>query len=129
MLEFDRDFQTRIGYKKTGGGKAACKVGAYYQTDWMPQDTLPLSLAWLNLDAVYENFVRQIIGSNLTNIADSGASLKDAVDQNKQRQKLLKQVAAFENKIEQERQFNKYLDLNAELKLLKDILLHVQGDE
>lgn len=94
----------------------------------MPQDTLPLSLAGLNLDAVYENFVRQIVGSNLTNIADSGTSLKDAVDQNKQRQKLLKQVAAFENKIEQERQFNKYLDLNAELKLLKDILLHVQGD-
>lgn len=119
LLEFGGDFQARIGYKEPGGGKAAFKVDANYQTDWMPQNALPLSLAGLNLDAIYENFVRQIAGSNLVSGAESGTSLKDAVEQNKQRQKLLKQISALENKIGREKQFNKQVEFNEQLKELK----------
>lgn len=119
LLEFGGDFQARIGYKEPSGGKTTFKVDAYYQTDWMPQDTLPLSLAGLNLDAIYENFVRQLAGSNLVSGAESGTSLKDAVEQNKQRQKLLKQIAALENKIGREKQFNKQVEFNEQLKDLK----------
>lgn len=122
LLEFDGDFQARIGYKESGVGRAAFKVDAYYQTDWMPQNALPFSLAGLNLDTIYENFVRQIAGSNLVSGADKGESLKDAIGRDKERQKLLKQIAALENKVRQEKQFNRQVVLNTELKVLKERL-------
>lgn len=118
LLEFDGEFQAHIGYKEPGGGRAAFKVDTYYQTEWMPWDELPLSLEGLNLDAVYEKFIRQIAGDSMANGPDDSANLKDAVERDKQRQKLLKQIAALENKIGREKQFNKQVELNTELRLL-----------
>ena len=127
LLEFEREFQARIGYKESGGGRAAFKVDAYYQTDWLPWDKLPLSLSGLNLDAVYESFVRQVAGDKLAASTTSGAgtateSLKDVVERDKERQSLLKQIAALENKVRREKQFNKQVELNAELRKLKQEL-------
>lgn len=121
LLEFDGYFQARIGYKEPSSGKVAFKVDAYYQTEWVPQDMLPLSLAGLTLDAVYENFVRQIAGKKLTSGVYDGTSLKGAINQDKQRQKLLKQIAALENKIGREKQFNKQVELNTQLKQLRSL--------
>ena len=52
------------------------KVNGYYCTEWLREDELPLKLEGLNLDSVYENFVRQIAGDKLkTETADE--SLKE----------------------------------------------------
>lgn len=121
LLEFEREFQARIGYKESGGGRAAFKVDAYYQTDWLPWDKLPLSLSGLNLDAVYENFVRQVAGDKLS-AGVAAEDIKEAVERDRQRQSLLKQIAALENKVRREKQFNKQVELNAELRKLKQEL-------
>ena len=42
--------------------RQAFKVDRYYSTDWLDEDDLPVHLEGLTLDAVYENFVRQIAG-------------------------------------------------------------------
>lgn len=44
----------------------------------------------LNLDAVYENFVRQIAGDALK--ADSGESLKASVERDEKKKQLEKQI-------------------------------------
>ena len=129
LLDFEGEFQARIGYKEPGGGRAAFKVDAYYQTDWFPWDKLPLSLNGLNLDAVYENFVRQVAGEKLAEgaLCPAGESLKDIVERDKKRQTLLKQIAALENKIRREKQFNKQVELNEQLKKLQAELDGIAG--
>lgn len=118
LLEFKGEFQARIGYKEAGSGRAAFKVDAYYQTDWLPWEKLPLSLSGLNLDAVYENFVRQVAGEKLAAGA-AAENLKDVVERDKKRQSLIKQIAVLESKVRHEKQFNKQVELNEQLKALK----------
>ena len=66
------------------------------------QDELPVHLDGLSLDAVYENFVRQIAGTALG--SDESATLKESIEQQKQREQLEKQIAALESKIRKEKQ-------------------------
>ena len=51
--------------EKAGSGPNAFKVDTYYHTDWRLEDQLGLKLEGLNMDAVYENYVRQIAGDAL----------------------------------------------------------------
>ena len=44
----------------------------------MPEDELHLSIDGLNMDAIYESFVRQIAGDKLQ--TDSSESLKESVE-------------------------------------------------
>ncbi|MBU7006441.1 DUF4391 domain-containing protein [Phosphitispora fastidiosa] len=124
LMEYGGEYQAWIGYKEPSPAKAdTFKVNTYYHTEWLPFDKLPLRLDGLNIDSIYDNFIRQIAGSRLTSVGESvsgaKASLRDAVERDEKRQKLLKQIAAVENKVNSEKQFNKQVKLNEELKLLK----------
>ncbi len=95
----------------------AFKVGRYYHTDWMPEDELHLSIDGLNMDAVYESLVRQIAGDKLQ--TDFSESLKESVERDEKRKKLKKQIAALENKMRREKQLNRQMEMNSELKKLR----------
>lgn len=95
------------------------KVGTYYHTGWMEPSALPLKLDGLNTDKVYENFVRQIAGETLSG---TGETLKESVERDARRKELQKQIAALEKKIHRERQFNKQVELNGQLKNLREDL-------
>ena len=118
LLEYEGKYQAWTAYKEaTGSGTNAFKVGSYYHTDWMEEAALPLKLDGLNTDRVYENFVRQIAGEALT--SGAGETLKESVERDTRRQELEKQIAALQVKVRRERQLNKQVQLNAELKRLK----------
>jgi hypothetical protein len=89
--------------------------GTFYNTDWQPLGGFTLKFEGLNLDAVYENLARQISGGRLGTDGD----IEDAVDRDKQRQKLERDIAALEKKLLREKQFNKQVELNGELKRLR----------
>ena len=76
-----------------------------------------MHLEGLTLDAVYENFVRQIAGDVLG--TGESASLKDSVEQQKQREQMEKQIAALEAKIRKEKQPKKKFELVQKLQKLK----------
>mgnify|MGYP002512140333 FL=1 len=117
LLEYEGKYQAWTAYKEAAGsGANAFKVGAYYHTDWMEEADLPLKLDGLNTNQVYENFVRQIAGETLS---QTGETLKESVERDKRRQELQKQIAALQVKARRERQLNKQVQLNAELKRLK----------
>lgn len=118
LLSFEGKVQAWIGYKEeAGSGTAAFKVNQYYHTEWLDLDKLELKLEGLSLDAVYEGYVRQIAGSAL--IPNNGESLKESVAREQQRRDLEKKIAALEAKIRKEKQLNRQMELNAELKKKK----------
>jgi hypothetical protein len=119
LLEYDGKYQAWIGYKEAAAsGNNAFKVNGYYHTEWLVEDELPLKLAGLNVDAVYENFVRQIAGDKLQT-ESAGESLKESVARDEQKQQLKKQINTLQAKICKEKQLNKQMQMNTELKKLK----------
>lgn len=120
LLEYDGKYQAWTAYKEAAAfGSNAFKVGTYYHTDWLPETELPLKVEGLSVDKVYENFVRQIAGDALRSEEGKTESLKESVERDNRRQELEKQVAALQTKVRKERQLNKQVQLNAELKKLK----------
>lgn len=118
MLEYEGKYKAVIGYKEESGGNTAFKVNRYYSTEWMDEDALLLKLEGLSVDSVYENFVRQIAGDALVASA-FGETLKESVDRDEKRQALQMQIAKLQKKIKSEKQLNKQMELNGQLKKLK----------
>ncbi len=119
LLEYEGKYRAVIGYKEAATGKTAFKVDRYYSTDWLDEDDLPVHLDGLSLDAVYENFVRQIAGEVLAD--KNGTTLKESVEQQKQREQIEKQIATLEAKIRKEKQPKKKFELVQKLSAMKDI--------
>ncbi len=121
VLEYNGLCQAWTAYKeKTSGGNKAFKVEKYYHTEWLPEDELVLKLDGLNMDSVYESYVRQIAGDTLINAsANVSETLKESVERDKQIQMLNKQIENLQTKIRREKQFNRQIELNAELKKIK----------
>ena len=118
LLEYDGKYQAWTAYKEAAAsGNNTFKVGTYYHTDWMDETALPLKIDGLNVDKVYENYVRQIAGDALQ--AKKQESLKDSVERDNRRQELKKQIANLQQKVRKEKQLNKQVQLNTELKKLR----------
>lgn len=118
LLECDGRYQAWMAYKEAAvSGNNAFKVGTYYHTEWLEESELLLKVEGLNIDKVYENFVRQIAGDVLQ--AEKQESLKESVNRDNRRQELQKQITALQHRIRKEKQFNKQMQLNTELKKLK----------
>ena len=119
ILEYQGRYKACISYKEiTLSGNMDFKVNSYYYTDWLDRQNLHLKLEGLNLDIAYENFVRQIAGETLQKIA-SDESLKDSVARSEQKELLQRQILALESKIRKEKQLNRQIEINLELKKLR----------
>ena len=120
LLEYDGKYQAAMGYKEAAGsGKAAFKVDHYYRTEWLAEEELSLHLEGLTIDAVYENYIRQIVGDQFA--GGENTTLKESVEQQKQREQIEKQIAALETKMKKEKQLNRKMELKAEIKKLREI--------
>lgn len=118
VLTCDGKAQAWIGYKEAAAsGSNAFKVSRYYHTDWMPENELHLGIDGLNMDAVYESLVRQIAGEKLQ--TDSGESLKESVERDEKKKQLEKRISVLENKMKKEKQLNRRMEMNSELKKLR----------
>ena len=69
------------------------------------------------IDAVYENLIRQIAGDSLS--GGGNTTLKESVEQQKQREQIEKQIATLEAKIRVERQPKKKFELVQKLRSLQ----------
>ena len=121
ILEYEVKYKAFIGYKEESSGNTAFKVNRYYSTEWMNEDALLLKLEGLSVDSVYENFVRQVAG-NVLAVSASDETLKESVDRDENRQALQTQIVKLQKKIKSEKQLNKQMELNAQLKKLKEEL-------
>lgn len=118
VLTCEGKAQAWIGYKEAAAsGNNAFKVSRYFHTEWMPERELQFRVDGLNMDAVYERLVRQIARDALQ--ADAGESLQISVKRDEKRRQLEKQIAALESKMRKEKQLNRRMEINAELKKQK----------
>lgn len=121
LLEYQGKYQAWTAYKEAiGSGNNAFKVGVYYHTEWLEETQLPIKIDGLDIDKVYENFARQIAGEKLQSNGDE--SLQISVDRDLRRRDLEKRIANLKKKVRAEKQLNKQVELNGELKRLKQAL-------
>ena len=113
LLTCDGRCQAWIGYQPAG--QAGARV--YYHTAWQPQEDLKLELRGLDTDVAYENFVRQIAGGALD--APAAEPLPRSIARDQRRRALEKQITVLQNKIRREKQLNRQVELNGELKRLR----------
>lgn len=110
--------QAWIGYKEAPAASGnAVKVKRYYHTEWISDSDLRFVIDGLDMDAVYENLVRQIAGERLQ--SDNNESLQDSVKRDENRRQLEKQIAALESKLRKEKQLNRRMEINVEIKKLR----------
>ena len=121
LLEYQGKYQAWVSYKESiVGGKNAFKVDSYYHTDWLVEGDLPLLIEGLSLDDVYVNLLRRIAGDRLS--LGKSSSLKEAVEIDKKKEALKRQIASLQTRVKNEKQFNKQVELNEELKGLIKLL-------
>lgn len=120
-LEYEGQIQIWIGYKEESQTRAETfKVNRYYHTDWLTKDKIHFEIDGLNMDALYEGFIKRIAGDNLT--INVNESVGTAILRTEEKEKLDKQISALEKKLYREKQFNRQVQLNAELKALRNKL-------
>ena len=84
----------------------------------MDKDDLNLKIEGLNMDSVYENFVRQIAGERLKKV-DSHESLKASVERDNRKQELEKKIVELQAKIRKEKQLNRQMEMRGEIKKMR----------
>lgn len=121
LLECEGKYQARGSYKRpSASGKNAFSVETYYHTPWLAESDLTINIEGLNLDSIYENFIRQIAGDAL--LSDQNEPLQQSVERTQERKKIVKQIEALEKKLKKEIQFNKQVEINIKIKELNDKL-------
>lgn len=118
VLNCGEQYQAWIGYKETPEN-STIQIDRYFHTDWMSEEDLPCKLDGLTIDSVYENLVRQIAGDALQAQEKRSTTLKQDLERDKQRADLQKKISALQAKIRKEKQLNRKMELNSELKKLK----------
>lgn len=120
LLTYEGKVQAWTCYKESAAaGANAFNVGTYYHTDWLAEEELPLQVDGLTIDAVYENFVRQIAGDALQPVSGTAEALKDTVGREEKRKALQKKIEVLQAKVRREKQLNIQMKLNGELKQMK----------
>lgn len=100
VLKYDKDYCYSI------------KVDNIYFTEW--NEDIDFNINGLTLETIYENIVKSIIKeNNNTNIFDDIIENKSKVDE------LSKKIEQLANKVNNEKQFNKKVEINLELQRLK----------
>ena len=115
--------QAWIGYKEQSGSESrAFKVDSYYHTAWQKPEEMELAIEGLNMDAVYESFVKQISASTAPIQWDDDLSAKDNTAKIEERKKLQKQIEKLERQLRKETQPRKKFELHQQLQKLKKLL-------
>ena len=89
---------------------------------WKATEEATLPLSGLNLDAVWENIVTHI---GEIEVAE-GNTLEEQIKVEDVRTKLKSQIASLTQKLNKEKQFNRQMEINAEIKSLKKQLLNLK---
>lgn len=121
LLRFEGNVQLLASYKEPSGNKSGTfRIVETFVSDWMPEGDIELCVDGLNLDSIYENFVRQIAGNKLKSAPSE--NLVVDIEAEQRRAKIERQIAQLEAKRRKEKQFNRQMALSAEIKKLKEQL-------
>jgi hypothetical protein len=116
LIEFEGDKMASISYKGKANGKIV--LSARFNTNWIRN--LPLSLIGNKVDSIYENFLSQVSSGKVK--TNSTQDLRERVEEAKDKEKIERQIERLKSQMRKELQFNRQIELNAEIKKLKELL-------
>lgn len=113
----DGTAKLKVHFKEAlpGGG---FKLRKGYETDWQPRAELSLPCTALDMDALYEAFVRVIAGAELQ--GSPTESVQQVLERTEQQEKLQKQIDQLKRKMKKEKQLARQMELRRELKKLEE---------
>jgi len=113
VLTYDGQAKLAIAYKErnqTDDNRSV--VRSYHETDWQPVESIELNiLQGLDLKAVYENIIRQLLPIKMK----PEIELSEVLERQAQIDKLMQECQRLESKMRAEKQFNRKVELNMDL--------------
>ncbi len=117
VLHHELQIQIWMAFKEAQNVKGpVCKVITYYYTDWVPEDSYTLDITGLTIDQVYENLIRKIAGTILTNHGNE--SIKESISRIDKINLIKNKIKNIHLKMRKEKQFNKKVKLNENIRIL-----------
>lgn len=89
-----------------------------FTTSWIHETKAKLELKGLNFDEVWENIIKQIEGGEW----DSNLSLSENIELKEKKEKLQKEIDALKKKMKNEKQFNRQIEIKAEIRRLEEMI-------
>ena len=87
-------------------------------TSWIHETKAKLELKGLNFDEVWENIIKQIEGGEW----DSNLSLSENIELKERKEKLKKEIDVLKKKMKNEKQFNRQIEIKAEIRRLEEMI-------
>ncbi len=96
------------------------QLAIYYHTKliksaWKQNVEVVIPLSGLNLDTVWENIVKDI--GNI--LVEEGNTLTKQIEDDNEQIKIRTQILSLQRQLEKEKQFNKQIEINSKIKVLK----------
>jgi hypothetical protein len=121
VLHYGERVCVNIAHKEpTANNQGGFRIVERFESGWVEASQAQLRIEGLDFDKVFENFVRQVAGESLPTA--TSASLTQDIERQKQHDKIMRQIATLEAKRRNEKQFNRQMELSAEIKKLKEQL-------
>lgn len=121
-----RGLRFAMAYKRPSEAeKGQWVVEEYWYSEWLTQDALrrqPLPLA-LNLNALYERILRSHIGAE----GAADVPIGELVTVQRGIREYQRAIAALESRLSKERQFNRKVEINQELRTAREALAQLQS--
>ena len=117
VFEYNDKRKYSLSYKEISKEARTINIHKIFQSDWTSEDEDLLKFSGISLDNMYENLLNSISNNELDKF--SGDTLKEKVLNNINHEKIQKQVNNLSKKVKNEKQFNRQVGLNSELKELK----------
>lgn len=129
VLTYDDKAKLFVNFKEKEKDESFLEA---FETSWRPADEPAFNLSGSNMDEIYESIVRTAGAANInTNSSSlslpkgettqSKTSLKDDIIQSKQNAKIKAQIEKLEKKLANEKQFNRQVEIRAEIKKLEKL--------
>ena len=90
-----------------------------YHTKWVELDRLLVPLSGLDLDIVWENTIKQIVCGENGAEWNVNVTIEENIATETHRRKLITDIASLEKKVRSEKQLNRQIQLNEELKRMR----------
>ena len=87
-----------------------------HETEWKALENINLTLTGLSFDALWENVIRTVGGIE----TQEEATLEEQISSSIEKAKIQKQIEALKKKIKSEKQFNRQIEIKAEIKRLEE---------
>lgn len=115
-LEYDGEYQLYVSYKEINN--RLVKLVSYYHNDWSNNE-ITLEINGINVESIYESFVRQIAGNDL-NKKNEEETLNETINREERNKEINKKITLLQTKLKKEKQLNKKIEINKDIKELKE---------